>query len=56
MTVLRSQVNGHVDVTLNAAPAEDLAKAMAEIRTYYESITTKNQKELEVWFQTKVTP
>uniref|UniRef100_A0ACB8EU77 Uncharacterized protein n=1 Tax=Sphaerodactylus townsendi TaxID=933632 RepID=A0ACB8EU77_9SAUR len=40
-----------VNVKVNAAPPEDLAKILAGIREDYEAIIEKNSKSLDAWYQ-----
>ncbi|XP_049600358.1 keratin, type I cytoskeletal 13-like isoform X2 [Syngnathus scovelli] len=50
---MQSQMNGQVNVELNAAPQQDLSAVLAEIRQHYENVTSKNSTDLDDWFQAK---
>ncbi|XP_022071474.1 keratin, type I cytoskeletal 13-like [Acanthochromis polyacanthus] len=50
---LRTQMSGQVNVEVDAAPQQDLSAVMAEMREHYEGVTSKNRKDLEVWFQNR---
>ncbi|KAF1394825.1 hypothetical protein PFLUV_G00005160 [Perca fluviatilis] len=55
LALLRSQMGGQVNVAVDASPSTDLNQVMSEIREHYESVIGKNRKELEVWYQNKIT-
>lgn len=54
MAQLRSQIGGQVNVAVDACPSTDLNQVMTEIRDHYESVITKNRKDLDLWYQKKV--
>uniref|UniRef100_A0A4W5NZP3 Keratin 98 n=1 Tax=Hucho hucho TaxID=62062 RepID=A0A4W5NZP3_9TELE len=43
-----------VNVSVDAAPSQDLNAAMTEIRKHYKAVAVKNHKELEAWYQSKL--
>ncbi|KAL2086808.1 hypothetical protein ACEWY4_017867 [Coilia grayii] len=54
MAALRAQMTGSsVNVEVDAAPQEDLARVLEEVRSQYESITEKNRREMEAWYKGK---
>ncbi|XP_056265462.1 keratin, type I cytoskeletal 13-like [Pseudoliparis swirei] len=53
LAAMRSQMSGQINVEVEAKQQPDLSAIMAEVRTMYENIAIKNQKELELWFQTQ---
>ncbi|CAG5929014.1 unnamed protein product [Menidia menidia] len=55
IAVLRSRVGGQVNVAVDAGPSQDLNQTMTEIREHYEAGIAKNRKELESWYQGKIT-
>jgi acidic type I keratin len=52
--MVKSHVGSQVNVSVDAAPSQDLNAAMTEIRKHYEFVAVKNRKELEAWYQGKV--
>uniref|UniRef100_A0A8C6ZG19 Keratin 23 n=1 Tax=Nothoprocta perdicaria TaxID=30464 RepID=A0A8C6ZG19_NOTPE len=55
MDAHRSSRDFKVNVKVNAAPPEDLAKILAEIREDYEAIIEKNRKSLDNWYREQST-
>ncbi|XP_058862599.1 keratin, type I cytoskeletal 19-like [Acipenser ruthenus] len=53
LLALRSQLSGNVFVEVDSAPGVDLGKIIGEIREQYESVVTKNMREVETWFRTQ---
>lgn len=54
LALLRSQMGGQVNVSVDACPSTDLNQVMSEIREHYEGVIGKNRRDLEAWYQNKV--
>lgn len=54
MRLLQSQTGGDVNVEVNAAPGQDLTKILNDMRQEYEEIIAKNRREVEQWYEVKV--
>ncbi|KAM4750682.1 keratin, type I cytoskeletal 50 kDa-like [Anableps anableps] len=54
LNLLRTQMSGKVNVTVES-PSVDLSQIMTEIREHYEALIVKNRKDLELWYQNKIT-
>uniref|UniRef100_A0A8C6K8V0 Keratin 98 n=1 Tax=Nothobranchius furzeri TaxID=105023 RepID=A0A8C6K8V0_NOTFU len=53
LLLLRTQVGGQVNVSVDAASSVDLNQVMSEIREHYEALIAKSRKDLELWYQNK---
>ncbi|XP_075033255.1 keratin, type I cytoskeletal 17-like [Mixophyes fleayi] len=50
---LKAQLGNRVNVEVDAPPAVDLSKVLLGIRNEYESLVEQNNKDVEIWFNTK---
>ncbi|XP_038140666.1 keratin, type I cytoskeletal 50 kDa-like isoform X3 [Cyprinodon tularosa] len=55
MSMHRNSKAGGISVEFDGPPSIDLNKVMEEIREHYEGVIAKNRRELEQWYQSKIT-
>ncbi|KAL2086809.1 hypothetical protein ACEWY4_017868 [Coilia grayii] len=54
MAALRAQMtSSSVNVEVDAAPQEDMARVLEEVRLQYESIIEKSRRDVEIWYKSK---
>uniref|UniRef100_A0A671S7U5 Keratin, type I cytoskeletal 17-like n=1 Tax=Sinocyclocheilus anshuiensis TaxID=1608454 RepID=A0A671S7U5_9TELE len=54
LAALRAQMSSSsVNVEVDAAPQQDMARIMEEIRSQYEGVIEKNRREMESWYKGK---
>ncbi|XP_037665351.1 keratin, type I cytoskeletal 19 [Choloepus didactylus] len=53
ISALRGQVGGQVSVEVDSAPGIDLAKILGDMRSQYEAMAEKYQKDAEAWFTSR---
>ena len=52
---MRDQMSSSsVNVEVDAAPQDDMARVMDEMRSHYESIVEKNRRDMDTWYKGKV--
>lgn len=52
--MMRANQSGSVNVEIDSAARSDLGKTLEELRNQYETLVEKNRREVEQWYQTKV--
>lgn len=51
---MRMQQCGAVNVEMDCASSVDMSKVLEEMRTQYEGMVAKNQRDAAKWFESKV--
>uniref|UniRef100_A0A4W5PHP5 Keratin 99 n=1 Tax=Hucho hucho TaxID=62062 RepID=A0A4W5PHP5_9TELE len=54
MHLMRTQQCGAVNVEMDCSSSVDMSKVLGEMRTQYEGIVVKNQRDTAKWFESKV--
>ncbi|XP_058233701.1 keratin, type I cytoskeletal 13-like isoform X2 [Hemibagrus wyckioides] len=54
MVTTRSKMSGQIHVEVESAPQQDLTSVLEDIRDHYETIASKNRRDLEAWFKGKL--
>lgn len=52
--MMRAKQSGSVNVEIDSAAQTDLGKTLDELRIQYETLVEKKRREVEQWYQTKV--
>ncbi|KAK5617200.1 hypothetical protein CRENBAI_010802 [Crenichthys baileyi] len=55
LALLRAQMSGQVNVEVEVPSPVDLNQVMTELREHYEALISKNRRDLELWYQNKIT-
>ncbi|XP_027011377.2 keratin, type I cytoskeletal 50 kDa-like [Tachysurus fulvidraco] len=54
MVTTRSKMSGQIHVEVESAPHQDLTSVLEDMRDHYETIASKNRRDLEAWFKGKL--
>ncbi|XP_060753265.1 keratin, type I cytoskeletal 50 kDa-like [Tachysurus vachellii] len=54
MVTTRSKMSGQIHVEVESAPQQDLTSVLEDMRDHYETIASKNRRDLEAWFKGKL--
>ncbi|XP_008408092.1 keratin, type I cytoskeletal 13-like isoform X2 [Poecilia reticulata] len=55
ISLLGEQIGDQVNVEVDVPSPADLSQTMTELREHYEALIAKNSKDVEMWYQNKMT-